>query len=742
MRCSVEKNIYRTEKGWSVILCKALEPVSAPDGKKRQKIYCVGNGLPETVGMEFEAVGEWKQYRGQYQYHVDVCKPLISENELEIVRFLSRGICTIRVAKEIYQRFGENTLEVMRTKPQQLLEIKGFTSEKLQSLLERFHANSSKENQIRTLRHFGVSLRAAETAADKYGEHMLEIIREAPHKLYVDGIISFDLAEQIADVQDIAQDNPIRIQAAAMRALIMARSGETPFRHSGHTCLPEDALVIYTAYVLGLKKSGQPLQENIKKRILSMIRGMADSDTLFGVISKDAKRFYYLVPMGIVERGIAKKCLEMLNMSNEALDWETLHKTIDKICAEIGIDLSMEQRDAICQCLGNSISIVTGGPGTGKTLIQKVLVQLIKRIFPAFKIALCAPTGVAAQRLAEATNKPASTIHKILQLKVNNEEENDTEKQLPWDVIIIDEFSMVDEMLFYRLLKRLKPNTKLILSGDIEQLPSIGAGAVMQDLIQSGCISVSRLNHNYRQKHGSMIVKNAQRIARGDYRLEYGEDFVFYNADTFPIALDKLCIEYRQCAAETGIDNVIILVPFRENTETGTEQLNIQLQSLINPPSPDKSEFVGRDRRIFRLGDKVMHRKNDGVVNNGDIGRIVSIKKDTQLPVTVMYSANRLVQYTPTEVRHLELSYATTLHRAQGQEYDTVILHLMEAHERMLTRNLLYTGITRAKNRVILVGQQKAVQKAITNLGEKRSTLLCEWLQGKICIYKNGRFKI
>lgn len=742
MRCSVEKNIYRTDKGWSVILCKALEPISTPDGKKIQKIYCVGRRLPETVGMEFEAVGEWKQYKGQYQYHVNICKPLISENELEIVRFLSRSICTIRMAKEIYRKFGKNTLEVMRTEPQQLLEIKGFTSEKLQNLMERFHANYSKENQICTLRNFGVNLRAAETAVEKYGEHMLEIIREAPHKLYVDGIISFDLAEQIAGVQDIARDNPIRIQAAAIRALVMACSGDPPFRYSGHTCLPEDALVIYTAYVLGLKKLGQPLQWDIKKRILSMIREMANSDILFGVISKDAKRYYYLMPMGIAEAGIAKKCLEMLNLSNEMLDREALNKTIDKICVEIGIDLNLEQRDAICNCLGNSISIVTGGPGTGKTLIQKVLVLLIKRVFPVFKIALCAPTGVAAQRLAEATNKPASTIHKILQLKVNNEEESDTEKQLPWDVIIIDEFSMVDEMLFYRLLKRLKANTKLILSGDIEQLPSIGAGAVMQDLIRSECISVSRLKHNYRQKHGSMIMQNAQRITRGDCKLEYGEDFVFHEADTFPIALNKLCMEYQQCAAETGIDKVIILVPFRENTETGTEQLNIQLQSLINPPSSDKPEFAGRDRRIFRLGDKVMHRKNGGVVNNGDIGRIVSIKKETQLPVAVMYSEKRLVQYTPTELRHLELSYATTLQRAQGQEYDTVILHLMEAHERMLTRNLIYTGITRAKKRVILVGQQKAIQKTITNLGEKRSTLLCEWLQGKICIYKNGRFKI
>ena len=246
MRCSVEKNIYRTDKGWSVILCKALEPISTPDGKKIQKIYCVGRRLPETVGMEFEAVGEWKQYKGQYQYHVNICKPLISENELEIVRFLSRSICTIRMAKEIYRKFGKNTLEVMRTEPQQLLEIKGFTSEKLQNLMERFHANYSKENQICTLRNFGVNLRAAETAVEKYGEHMLEIIREAPHKLYVDGIISFDLAEQIAGVQDIARDNPIRIQAAAIRALVMACSGDPPFRYSGHTCLPEDALVIYT----------------------------------------------------------------------------------------------------------------------------------------------------------------------------------------------------------------------------------------------------------------------------------------------------------------------------------------------------------------------------------------------------------------------------------------------------------------------------------------------------------------
>ena len=357
-------------------------------------------------------------------------------------------------------------------------------------------------------------------------------------------------------------------------------------------------------------------------------------------------------------------------------------------------------------------------------MIQSVLLNIYSRFNKNAEIVCCAPTGRAARRMEQCTGYPSSTIHKALGLVAGDDGEFDEPEQIDADLVLVDEISMMDIYLARHLLCALPRRCQLVLIGDSDQLPSVGPGAVLSELISCGLIPVVKLDQVFRQDKGSRIAINARHIRHSDTNLDYGDDFILYESNIFEQSADLIESLYLAEAARIGLDNVALLTPFRKKTETGVNALNERLRDKINPPKPDKPQ-IPFGRRIFRQGDKVMQVKNKGAVNNGDIGYITEITAGDDAYIKVDFGDGRVIEYEPQELDLLELAYACTVHKAQGQEYQSVIISLQTQHYIMLKRPLIYTAITRAKQRAVIVGDRKALYIAINKPdAEKRGTML------------------
>lgn len=387
----------------------------------------------------------------------------------------------------------------------------------------------------------------------------------------------------------------------------------------------------------------------------------------------------------------------------------------------------------------HNLSIVTGPPGTGKTTILRAIIEVFKRLFPESKIMLAAPTGRASRRMVESTGVEAKTLHSLLGLVGEDMEYGKGTRKEPLDagLIIIDETSMVDMWLARQFFGRVEPGTKVVLVGDVDQLQSVGAGDVFREMIDCGIIPVTVLDEIFRQKEGSMIARNAKRINEDNtgldfqYDIENGE-FVFVKAKTQEEAADDICRIFCELVNRHGIEHVQILSPFRSEGLASSDQLNRTIREIVNPIQDNLPDLkVGGN--YFRLNDKVMQNKNNGKASNGDIGFIRKIgrNENNELKVTIAFSESRIVEYGMEEMEHMELAYATTIHRAMGSEYDIVILPVIRNHMRMLKRNLIYTAVTRAREKVVLVGQKWVLFQAIHKTADKRNTMLGE----RICKY-------
>ena len=533
----------------------------------------------------------------------------------------------------------------------------------------------------------------------------MDIVRNHPYRLCEMVGIGFKTADRIAVSMGFDPLSPERVDEGLIFTL-------TDAELKGHLCMEKHSFLKQCLKLLDTEGLTEEMLAVRASRMLESGR-LASYD-----------RHVYRAVTARTEQSLAWAVYRMLTYEKAGS-----HVNIDtEISAEEkkqGIQLASEQRHAVTTALTSQLSVITGGPGTGKTLIQRFLLDIYRRKNRGAKIICCAPTGRAARRMEQSTGFPATTIHKALGLLAGEDGDYCEPEMLDADLIVVDEVSMMDIYLANHLFRSVPHGSQLVLIGDADQLPSVGPGAVLSEIIACGAVPVVRLDRIFRQSYGSRIAANAKLIRHGNLSLEYGEDFQFYDSCDMSASAQQIETLYLQETARYGVDNVALLTPYRQKTETGVNALNERLREKLNPQDGKKPEVVYR-KRIYRLGDKVMQIKNCEDISNGDIGYITSVTRDdTDSVLTVDFGDGRIAEYDGSDLEMLDLAYASTIHKSQGSEYKSVIINLQCAHAVMLVRPLVYTAITRAKERVLIVGERRALCIAIKRTDtEQRGTML------------------
>ena len=604
--------------------------------------------------------------------------------------------------------------QILDREPHRLLEVRGISPKKLERISESYMEMRGARDIITLLSPFGIAPKRAVQFFKIYGREAADIIRQHPYRLCEVRGIGFKTADMIAKSVGFDPCGEERIDAALLHVLKEAETGGNLFKNAGNLCIPKAMLVKKCMELLETPKVKEQLVRLRCQELLNRKEIAVYQDQVYRYATAKAEE---QVAMRVGERIRQGSIHLRTDLDAEIVRMERL----------LGVTLAPEQRMAVKTCLHSPISIITGGPGTGKTMIQRFILELYKKANPTGSIVCCAPTGRAARRMEQATGHPASTIHKALGLFADTDGEYGDPAILDADLVIADEVSMLDIHLAKHLLNALPARCQLILVGDADQLPSVGPGSVLYELLASGAVPAVKLDKVYRQSTGSRIAVNAALIRHGTLALEYGLDFTLIESGDFEHSADILETLYLQQVQEMGMDNVILLSPYRAKTATGVNALNTRLRDKLNPPAPEKPELA-YGKRVFRQGDKVMQTQNMANISNGDMGIVTGIcRTQEESRLYVDFGDGRTMEYAQNELDALDLAYATTVHKSQGSEYDTVILSLQTAHYIMLRRPLLYTAITRAKRHVIIVGERKALVIAIGRAdAEKRGTMLAE----------------
>lgn len=680
-----------------------------------------GHGTKPLVGDRLEIKGHWVQHkRYGRQFAADGWSRIIPESVDGIERFLGSGAVKglgPALAHRVVAAFGKDTMKILERDPQRLLEVEGIGPKKLAVITESFYEEKQVNDIAYDLEQHGVAGRYAGRLLQKYGDDVHYVLTEEPYRMIaeIDGI-GFKTADQMALAYGMDRQDPQRLSASLTYVL-------QTMTQNGHVCIPDAELVRRAAFILQADALG--LHDILKEAIEVGQLCTADFQGTVYVYTPEAYE---------EENYIARRIQDMAAM--KPLPMKThVQLFLDRWQDSCHFELADKQREAVEKSLESGMTVITGGPGTGKTTVVQTIIRLAEQ--EGLRILLCAPTGRAAKRLAETTQRKAKTIHRLLipdgrQGRIQVFEYNET-KLLPADLVIVDEVSMLDMEMMYHLLSALKPQCRCILVGDADQLPSVGAGAVLHDIIASGQVPVVRLDTIFRQQEGGRIVTNAHLINSGRLPVVNEDpEFRFVEIEDEAQGAEKISALYNSELLETGDKFAVqVLSPMYKNP-CGVDNLNQLIQGRFNPPAEGKGELKGKNV-IFRVGDKVMQKHNDyekGVFN-GDIGEIFAIQKDM---VYVRYPEQD-VKYEGKEVDEITLAYAITVHKSQGSEYHTVIMVLVNSHAIMLQRNLFYTAVTRAKRKVILVGSKRAVQTAVQNQRtSRRFTLLIPRLQGELIV--------
>lgn len=659
-----------------------------------------------------------------HQFTVEMYNTVLPSSLDQIENYLSSGLIKgigDFTAKKIVDLFKEDTFNVIQNHPEKLLEIEGIGEKKLEMIIKSFVEQIDIKEIMMFLQKHGISTTYGVKIYKQYGKNTINIISENPYRLTDDIYgIGFKLADKIAYSLGVEKSSPFRSASGIKYALF-------EYAASGHSYVP---------YNLLLDSVCNLLETNIEI-IENEMKNMAFQGKIHIEIIKNDKVVYYL-PYHTAEVNVCKNLINLQNADFNIPESDI----INYLCIienESYIELTDMQKQAVIQSVSNGVTVITGGPGTGKTTIIHSIIRIFEMMHK--KIFLCAPTGRAAKKITESTNREAKTIHRLLEYAYGEDDSNlcfnkNEDSPLDCEVLIVDEMSMVDILLMNNLLKAIKTGTRLILVGDVDQLPSVGAGNVLRDIIKSNTIKTIKLDTIFRQSLGSMIVQNAHMINNGKTPIfnKKNTDFFFMRQNNNKEVLDVIVDLYNNRLPSKynlePVKEIQVLSPMKKG-EVGVIELNNKLQASINPPSKLKKEKAF-GKYTFRVGDKVMQTKNnyqavwsmtceDGKVltgegiYNGDIGYIIFIDEIEQ-EVFVQFDDQKEVAYPYNQLDELILAYATTVHKSQGSEFPVIIMPIVWGPNMLLTRNLLYTAITRAKQLVVLVGFEKYIQIMIDNI--------------------------
>ena len=716
----IDHVIFRNDdNGYTVMVLKGLE--------EEKELTCVGTFPAITQGASIEAMGNYithPVYGKQFQISSYVEK--MPEDALAMERYLGSGAIKgigAAIAARIVRRFGNDTMRIVEEEPERLAEIKGISEKKALEIAEQMTEKADMRRAMVFLQKYGISLNLGAKIYQKYGQSVYGVLQENPYRLAEDiSGVGFRIADEIASRIGIHTDSDYRIRSGMLYTLLQA-SGE------GHIYLPKEELFSRASRLLGVDVS------YMEKHLMDMVvdRKLILKETEEGTVVYPT-HYYYL------ELNSAKMLCELNILCPE--DEQMMKKRISRIEKETGTELDEMQRQAMAAAAQHGLFILTGGPGTGKTTTINAIIRYFEE--EGAELRLAAPTGRAAKRMTEATGYEAQTIHRLLELNGLPEGEQDgravhfdrnSENPLEADVIIIDEMSMVDISLMYSLLLAVTAGTRLILVGDENQLPSVGPGNVLRDIIRSGCFPVVELKKIFRQASESDIVVNAHKINRGEQVTinNKSRDFFFlkrYDADIIIRVVIALIQEKLPRYVDAKPYEIQVLTPMRKGL-LGVERLNQILQRYLNPPDEKKKEKeIGQ--RLFREGDKVMQVKNNyqleweilgrykipvdkgAGVFNGDTGIMTEINEFAET-ATVEFEDGRQAQYSFKQLEELELAYAVTIHKSQGSEYPAVIIPILSGPRMLMNRNLLYTAVTRARRCVTVVGSENTFAEMIRN---------------------------
>ena len=722
---------YNPENGYSVVRLR-------PDqhrlpGANRDGLVTVTGNLPElAAGEHVRMDGRWTQHpKHGLQFQVETCEQILPATVEGIRRYLGSGLIKgigPRIADRIVAAFGAETLDVIENSPERLQEVPDIGMKRTRLIAAAWEEQKQVKEIMIFLHGHGISTNLAVKVFKQYGTESLQVVRTDPYRLARDIYgVGFKTADKLAQALGLPVDHPSRIEAGVVYAL-------NEMSDDGHVFAPRPGLVARTAELLGL---GPELISPAIDRLAREDR--VRLDVLPSLIPQDARRepyqavseasapyggqAVYLTPFYHGETGVA----ERLSTLNYTLP--TCLSDMPPSFLPLDTTLSPEQQAAVRSALSHPVCVLTGGPGTGKTTAVKALITALE--LGRKKFALASPTGRAAKRLSEATGRPASTIHRLLGFSPGEGFKFNASNPLPVDMLVVDEASMLDLILMNTLLKALRPGTHLLLVGDVDQLPSVGAGDVLRDIIKSELVPVIRLNLIFRQAAGSHIITNAHRINQGQMPIfaQDSQDFFLFSAETPEDAAQWVQdVVSSRIPARFGLrarDQIQVLAPMYRGP-AGVNALNDRLQAALNPPGPKKTEKILFGQN-FRAGDKVMQIRNnyDKEVFNGDIGVLTGL--DLIEHVLRVDFEGRPVDYDWSDADQLVLAYAVSVHKAQGSEFPAIVIPLVTSHYLMLQRNLLYTAVTRARQLCVLVGSRRAISIAVHNNKVAQRNTALDW---------------
>ena len=721
---SVERiTYYNPENGYSVIRLQPDSPTMP--GTTRKDLATVVGNLPElNPGEHLKLTGSWKNHpKHGYQFQVETCEQVVPATVAGMRRYLGSGLIKgigPRLAERIVDEFGDRALEVIENEPQRLLEVPDIGPKRSQAIAAAWREQKQVKDIMLFLHSHEISTNLAIKIYKEYGDQSLGVVQSDPYRMARDIFgVGFKTADRIAQSMGLPQDHPSRVEAG----LVYALNGMVD---EGHVYVPREVLSEAALDLLG------EIKPELIPEAIERLRGQdrvfedhvpAEPSARAGETSKgiaESKQEYsqpaiYLVPFYHSERGVSRQLRELASaLPSRMSDLPPAFITLDP-------QLTEEQAAAIRTVLSHPVSVLTGGPGTGKTTALKALIEVAELGRKSY--ALASPTGRAAKRLSEATGRPASTIHRLLGFSPKEGFKLNAENPLKIDLLVVDEASMLDLILAQQLLKAVPIGCHLLLVGDVDQLPSVGAGDVLRDVIKSGIAPVTKLSYIFRQESGSQIITNAHRINQGQMPLfneavkSRENDFFLFPAEDAESAASwveqVVCTRIPDRFGFDPLSQIQVLAPMYRGL-AGVNALNERLQAALNPPAlrkPEKSLFG----RVFRQGDKVMQTQNnyDIDVFNGDIGHVMAINPVAHT-LEVEFDGRR-VSYDWMDTDQLVQAYAISVHKAQGSEFPVVVVPVITAHYLMLQRNLLYTAITRARQLCVLVGNRRAIAIAVKN---------------------------